>query len=57
MGIRPDSTVGLLALGVVFVLFGVFRLANEERIGWFLIAGGALAITAAWWRISHPPEN
>jgi len=56
MGIRPDSTVGLLALGVVFVLFGLFRIVNGERIGWLLIAGGVLALAGAWWRISHPPD-
>ena len=56
-GIRTDSTVGLLALGVAFVGFGVFRLVNDERIGWLLLAAGVLAVASAWWKIGRPPEG
>jgi hypothetical protein len=54
-GIRPDSTIGLLALGVAFVGFGLFRLIDEDRVGWLLLAAGVLAIAGAWWKIGRPP--
>jgi hypothetical protein len=57
MGIRFDGALGLLALGVVFVGFGLFRLAHAERSGWLLIGGGVLAIAGAWRRFRHPPEK
>ena len=57
MGIRFDGALGLLALGAVFVGFGLFRLAHAERSGWLLIGGGVLAIAGAWRRFSHPPEK
>jgi hypothetical protein len=57
MGIRFDSALGLFALGVVFVGFGLFRLADLERSGWLLIGGGVLAIAGAWRRLRHPPEK
>jgi hypothetical protein len=55
-GLSPDSTIGLLTLGALFAAFGVWRIVNQERVGWFLIAAGALAAAGAWWRISHPGE-
>jgi len=57
MGIRFDSALGLLALGVVFVGFGLFRLVHAERTGWLLIGGGVLAIAGALRSFSHPPEK
>ena len=56
-GVSPDSTIGLLALGVAFVGFGLFRLVNEDRIGWPLLAAGVLAIAGAWWKIGRPPQG
>lgn len=56
MGTRLDGTLGLLALGVVFVAFGVWRFAHEDRTGWWLVGAGVLAIAGAWRRIEHPPD-
>ena len=56
MGIRSDSTIGLLVLGSVFAAFGAWRVTHEDRTGWWLIAASALAVAGAWWRIGRPPE-
>jgi hypothetical protein len=56
MGVRPDSALGLAMLGVAFAGFGLFRIVNDDRIGWLLVGAGVLAFAAAWWRIGHPPE-
>ena len=57
MGLRLDSPIGLLLLGVAFVGFGWFRIVNDDHIGWLLIAAGALAVAGAWWRRGRPPES
>jgi hypothetical protein len=54
-GVRPDSTIGLLVLALVFGAFGVLRLTNHDRFGWLLIAGGALALYGAWWKRGRAP--
>jgi hypothetical protein len=56
MGIRSDSTIGLLVLAGVFAAFGAWRLTHDNRTGWWLIAASVLALAGAWWRIGQPPE-
>ena len=56
MGIRSDSTIGLLVIAAVFAAFGAWRLVHEDRTGWWLIAISALAVAGAWWRFGRPPE-
>jgi hypothetical protein len=55
MGLRPDSSIGLLLLGVAFAGFGLMRLVNGERGGWLLLAAGGLALASAWWQRGRPP--
>ncbi|HEX6765314.1 MAG TPA: hypothetical protein VF103_07545 [Polyangiaceae bacterium] len=56
MGLRLNSTRGLLGLGAVFVAFGVWRIVNAERTGWILVGVGVLALAAAWRSVSHPAD-
>ena len=56
MGIRSDSTIGLLVIAGAFAAFGTWRLVHEDRTGWWLIAISALAAAGAWWRFGRPPE-
>ena len=56
MGVRPDSAVGLAVLGVALAGFGLFRVTNEDRVGWLLVGAGALALAGAWWKVGRPHE-